>query len=188
MPTPRLIFLAGPNGAGKSTYYLTFLNQSGLLFVTADELTRKLGLPNAEAAKFADGAREALLSSGESFITETVFSDPVGAKLNFLRRAVAAGYDVQVHFIGISDAGLSEVRVMQRVAQGGHDVPSDRLERRLYQSLQNLAAAIKFVPDMRVFDNSATDNPYRLVLRIDRGKTTFRAHQFPKWLTRVAGL
>src|SRR4051812_20632348 len=106
MPAPRLIFLAGPNGAGKTTYYRTFLNQSGLPFVNADELTHKLGIPNTEAAKFADSAREALISSGESFITETVFSDPVGAKLDFLRRAVAAGYDVQLHFIGISDAEL----------------------------------------------------------------------------------
>lgn len=188
MPAPRLIFLAGPNGAGKTTYYRTFLNQSGLPFVNADELTHKLGIPNTEAAKFAEGAREALLSSDDSFITETVFSDPVGAKLDFLRRALAAGYDVQLHFIGISDAGLSEVRVMQRVAQGGHDVPSDRLERRFHQSLQNLAAAIKFVPDVRVFDNSDTDHIYRLVLRIERGKTTFRAQPFPKWLAKIVAI
>jgi predicted ABC-type ATPase len=80
------------------------------------------------------------------------------------------------------------VRVMQRVAQGGHDVPSDRLERRFHQSLQNLAEAIKFVPDVRVFDNSDTDNPYRLVLRIERGRTTFRAHPFPEWLAKFVGI
>jgi predicted ABC-type ATPase len=188
MPAPRLIFLAGPNGAGKSTYYRAFLNTSGLQFINADELTQKLGVPNAEAARFADGAREAFLSSGESFITETVFSDPVGAKLDFLRRAVAAGYDVQIHFIGLSDAGLSEVRVMQRVLQGGHDVPTDRLERRFRQSLQNLAAALTFVPDVRVFDNSDTDQPYRLVLRAQRGQITFRARPFPEWIARVIGV
>ncbi len=182
MSVPRLVFLAGPNGAGKSTYYRTFLSTSGLQFVNADELTRKLGVPNAEAAKFADGARETLLSSGESFITETVFSDPLGAKLDFLRRAIATGYDVQVHFIGISGADISEVRVMQRVAQGGHDVPSDRLERRFHQSLQNLGEAIAFVPDVRVFDNSDTDQPFRLALRSKRGQIIFRAHPFPEWL------
>ena len=186
MPAPRLIFLAGPNGAGKSTYYRTFLSTSGLQFVNADELTRKLGVPNAEAAKFADGAREAFLSSGESFITETVFSDPVGAKLDFLRRAIATGYDVQVHFIGLSGADISEVRVTQRVAQGGHDVPSDRLERRFHQSLQNLGAAITFVPEVCVFDNSDTDQPFRLVLRSERGQIIFRAHPFPEWLAVVA--
>jgi predicted ABC-type ATPase len=184
---PRLIFLAGPNGAGKSTYYRSFLRNSGLLFVNADELTRKLGVPNTEAASFADGAREALLSSRESFITETVFSDPAGAKLDFLRRAIATGYDVQIHFMGISDAGLSQARVLQRVAQGGHDVPSERLARRFRQSLVNLAAAITFAPDVRVFDNSDTDCPFRPVFRTQRGQITFRAHPFPKWLAAVAG-
>jgi predicted ABC-type ATPase len=185
MPAPRLIFLAGPNGAGKTTYYRTYLRASGLPFVNADELTRTLGVPNTEAAKFADGAREALVASGESFITETVFSDPVGAKLDFLRRAIAAGYDVRVHFIGISGADLSEVRVMQRVAQGGHDVPSERLERRFHQSARNLVEAIAFVPDLRVFDNSDTDHPFRLVLRAERGRILFRTQPFPEWLAAV---
>jgi predicted ABC-type ATPase len=187
MPAPRLIFLAGPNGAGKSTYYRTFLRTAGLPFVNADELTRTLGVPNTEAANFADGAREALLSGGESFITETVFSDPVGAKLNFLRRAIAAGYDVQVHFIGLSGVALSEARVLQRVAQGGHDVPADRLERRFHQSLQNLAEAITFVPEVRVFDNSDPDYPFRLVLRSARGQIMLRADPCPGWLAVVAG-
>jgi predicted ABC-type ATPase len=164
------------------------LSTSGLQFVNADELTRKLGVPNAEAAAFADGAREALLTTGESFITETVFSDPVGAKLDFLRRAVAAGYEVQLHFIGISDAGLSEVRVMQRVAQGGHDVPSDRLVRRYLQSLKNLAECLAFVSEVRVFDNSEIDRPFRCVLRAIRGQITFRAQPFPEWLAAVAGV
>jgi predicted ABC-type ATPase len=187
MPAPRLIFLAGPNGAGKTTYYRTFLRASGLLFVNADELTRTLGIPNDEAAKFADGAREALVTEGKSFVTETVFSDPAGAKLGFLRHAMAAGYDVQVHFIGISGADLSAARVAQRVAAGGHDVPSDRLERRFRQSLRILAEAIAFVPDVRVFDNSDTDEPFRPVLRLERGQITFQAQPLPVWLAAVTG-
>lgn len=185
MPAPRLVFLAGPNGAGKSTYYRSFLRQSGLQFINADELTLKLGVPNSEAAKFADGARDVLLSEGESFITETVFSDPVGAKLGFLRRALAVGYHVQLHFIGLSDAGLSEARVLQRVADGGHDVPADRLELRFHQSLRNLAAAIAFVPNVRVFDNSNVDDPFRVVLRIEQGQVRFHARPFPEWLAVV---
>ncbi|MDI1250910.1 MAG: zeta toxin family protein [Lacunisphaera sp.] len=177
--------MAGPNGAGKTTYYRTFLSTSGLPFLNADELTRTLDVPNAEAAKFVDEARAILVANGESFITETIFSDPVGAKLDFLRRAIAAGYEVQVHFIGIAGVDLSEARVIQRVAQGGHDVPQDRLERRFQQSLRNLAAAITFVPDVRVFDNSDTDQPFRLVLRTERGRITFREQPLPDWLVVV---
>jgi predicted ABC-type ATPase len=62
----------------------------------------------------------------------------VGAKLDFLRRAIASGHDVQVHFIGISDARLSEVRVMQQVEQGGHDIPSDSPAANLQLARQRL--------------------------------------------------
>ena len=174
--------LAGPNGAGKSTYYRTFLSTSGLPFINADELIARLRLSVEEAATYADKVREEMLAAGESFITETVFSDPVGAKLDFLRKAIAAGYHVELHFIGISGADLSEVRVAVRVMQGGHDVPTDRLARRYEQSLKNLVAAIAFVPAVRVFDDSSQEHPYRLVLRTENGKVVESPEPTPDWL------
>lgn len=177
--------LAGPNGAGKSTYYRTFLSSSGLPFINADELVARLHIPVEEAATFADKVREEMLSAGESFITETVFSDPAGAKLDFLRKAIAAGYQVELHFIGISGADLSEVRVAVRVMQGGHDVPTERLARRYDQSLKNMVAAIGFVPTVRVFDNSSQEHPYRLVLRAENGKVIESADPTPDWLTQA---
>jgi predicted ABC-type ATPase len=174
--------LAGPNGAGKSTYYRTFLSTSGLPFINADELVARLHIPVEEATTFADKVREEMLAAGESFITETVFSDPVGAKLDFLRKAIAAGHQVELHFIGLSGADLSEARVAVRVMQGGHDVPTERLARRYDQSLKNLVAAIAFVPTVRVFDNSSQEHPYRLVLRAENGKAVERPKPTPDWL------
>src|SRR5688572_8777870 len=104
---PRLIFLAGPNGAGKSTFFESFLKEAGLLFVNADRIGAALGISDSEAAATADAARAQLLAEGVSFITETVFSDPVGAKLQFLRDAIAADYRVTLYFIGISSTQLS---------------------------------------------------------------------------------
>ena len=138
---PRLLFLAGPNGAGKSTFFEAFLKESGLPFVNADRIAAALGISDSEAAAAADAARKQLLTEGISFITETVFSDPVGAKLQFLRDAIRADYRVTLYFIGISSAQLSGARVSQRVRAGGHDVPPERLERRFRQSLENLRQA-----------------------------------------------
>src|SRR5580700_6469118 len=140
----RLLFLAGPNGAGKTTFFEAFLRGSGLPFVNADRIGAALGISDTEAAAAADAARRQLLAEGMSFITETVFSDPVGAKLQFLRDAIAADYRVTLHFIGISSAQLSGARVSQRVRTGGHDVPPERLERRFRQSLENLRQALEF--------------------------------------------
>lgn len=179
---PRLIFLAGPNGAGKSTYFELFLKDSGIAFVNADRIAAALGISDAEAAAAADAARAQLRAEQVSFITETVFSDPVGAKLRFLRAAMDAGYRVTVYFIAISSAQLSAARVSQRVRAGGHDVPPERLERRFRQSLENLRQAIEFVDEAHVFDNSSAENPFRLVLRVRRGQTEFAAEPLPPWL------
>lgn len=180
--SPLLIFLAGPNGAGKSTFYETYLKTFGLPFVNADRICAGLDIPDREAAAVADALRTQMVTERHSFITETVFSDPAGAKLQFLRRAMDAGYLVLLCYIGIASPALSEARVIQRVQHGGHDVPSDRLERRFHQSLQNLAAAMRFVSQTHLFDNSSTETPYRLVLSLQEGQRTYSAEPFPGWL------
>lgn len=187
MAAPRLIFIAGPNGAGKSTFFETFLQASGLPFVNADRIAAALGISAGEAAAAADAARAQLLEREESFVTETVFSDPVGAKLQFLRDAIAANFQVTLYYVGIASAQLSEARISQRVRAGGHDVPPERLARRFRQSLENLAQAMAFVPEVHVFDNSVSDEPYRLVLTVRHGKTEFAADPFPVWLASVLG-
>ena len=92
MSAPSLVVLAGPNGAGKSTFYRTYLRESGIKFLNADDIAAKVGLSVGDAARAADALRAELLNTGESFITETVFSDPVGAKLQFMKDALARGY------------------------------------------------------------------------------------------------
>jgi predicted ABC-type ATPase len=179
---PRLVFLAGPNGAGKTTFFETYLKSSGLDFVNADRIAASLEIPSGEAAAAADAIRAEFLREGRSFITETVFSDPAGAKLTFLREAVTRKYHVLLCYIGISTPELSEARVIQRVGEGGHDVPSDRLERRFKQSLKNLSEALAFVPEVQVFDNSSATTPFRLLLVAKEGRVEFRTDPVPAWL------
>ncbi len=182
---PRLIFLAGPNGAGKSTFFETFLATSGLPFVNADRIAAALGIPEIEAAAAADAARAQLLADRASFVTETVFSDPVGAKLQFLRDAIAVGCHVTLYYIAVSHPQLSGARVSQRVRAGGHDVPPERLERRFRQSLDNLRQALTFVPEVHVFDNSSSTIPYRLVLSVRAGALEYISIPFPAWLEPI---
>lgn len=184
MGGPTLYFLAGPNGAGKSTFYEAFFKDTGLAFVNADQITSALGISTTESSAATDNVRRHLMEERVSFITETVFSDPVGAKLQFLRDAIASGYDVTLIYIGIADAFLSEARVIQRVQAGGHDVPTERLERRFTQSLKNLIEAMAFVPAVHIYDNSdCIARPFRLVLTLRHGVIEFEANPLPAWLS-----
>src|SRR5213078_2666804 len=128
--TPQLVVLAGPNGAGKSTFYDVFLAASPLPFLNADLFAAETGVDSLEAARILDATRDRMIEQRLGFITETVFSDPHGAKLDMLHKAVDAGYDVTLIYIAVQSAKLSALRVDQRVARGGHDVPRDRIASR----------------------------------------------------------
>jgi predicted ABC-type ATPase len=178
---PVLVVLAGSNGAGKSTFFSTHLLHMGLRFINADILARELQLESLQAARVADALRAELVQLGESFITETVFSDPVGAKLGVFTAAMAAGYTVVLLYIGISGPECSEERVAQRVLQGGHDVPADRLVTRYPRTLANLRAAIPKLSQVFVYDNDDLRRPYHLIARYAEGQMVWSDYDPPDW-------
>jgi predicted ABC-type ATPase len=179
---PIVIALAGANGAGKSTFNHAHLKAAGLRFVNADVLARELRMGPYPAAEMADSLRRELIKQRESFVFETVFSDPVGDKLTFLKDAAAVGYTVVLCFIGISGPEVSEQRVAMRVSQGGHDVPTEKLETRYPRILANLKAALHEIPHVWVFDNDDLRSPYRLTAVYENGKPIQLHKPIPAWL------
>lgn len=179
---PVLVAVAGPNGAGKTTFYHSHLKACGLRFLNADVLAREIGLQPYDAARAAAALREELLAQRESFVFETVFSDPAGDKLGFLKRAVECGYTVVLCFIGISGADVSEERVAMRVSQGGHDVPTDKLIARYPRTLTNLRQSIQTLPRVWIFDNDDLGIPFRKVAVFERGTLIELPAPTPRWL------
>lgn len=179
---PIIIALAGPNGAGKTTFHHAHLEPAALRFVNADTLARELGLDPYVAARLAGTLRQQLVRQGESFVFETVFSDPAGDKINFLKAAAKAGYTVAVCFIGISGPRTSEQRVAMRVSQGGHNVPTEKLNSRFPRTMANLRTAIRELPWVLVFDNDDLRRPFRKVTLFENGHMTIQQKPIPKWL------
>jgi len=179
---PVIVALAGPNGAGKTTFYHAHLRPVGLRFVNADVLAGDLGLEPYAAARVAAALRRQLLEQRESFVFETVFSDPVGDKLAFLQQAAAAGYTVVLCFIGLSGPAVSDERVAMRVSQGGHDVPADKLTSRFPRVLANLKAAIRQLPHVWIFDNDDLRTPFRRVAVFQDGRSVALNEPIPSWL------
>ena len=182
---PILMALAGSNGAGKTTFYHAHLKPAGLRFLNADEVARELNLEAYEAAAVAAELRQELVRQSESFVLETVFSDPVGDKLNFLKAAAQSGYTVVLCFIGISGPDVSGERVSMRVSQGGHDVPSDKLVSRFPRTLANLRSAMRELPHVLIFDNDDLAVPFRRVALVESGRLIWSAEPLPQWLAKL---
>ena len=179
---PIIVAIGGPNGAGKTTFYHAHLQPAGLRFVNADVLARQLNMEPYDAARLADSLRRELLRQRESFVFETVFSDPVGEKLAFLKTAAQAGYNTILCYIGISGPDVSEQRVAMRVSQGGHDVPTEKLITRFPRTLVNLQAALRELRRVWIFENGDLRSPFRLVAVFENGRCLRMHKPVPKWL------
>lgn len=179
---PIVVALAGPNGAGKTTFYRAHLQPAGLRFVNADVLAPGLRIDAYRAAKLADGMRRELVKQRESFIFETVFSDPVGDKVAFLKEAESLGYTVVLFFIGIAGPDVSDQRIAMRVSKGGHDVPADKLIERFPRVMRNLQRALEELSNIRVYDNSDLKRPYRLVATREEAQAIKLCEPIPEWL------
>lgn len=185
-----LIVIAGSNGSGKSTFFDLYLRPSGFRFVNADLIAA--GIPGGDpatlayrAAELAEIERRALIARGDTFVMETVLSDPHGAKLGLLRDAQEAAYHVALIFIGIDGPELSIARVAHRVALGGHDVPEEKIVARFPRTLANAAAALRLADAAWIFDNADADHPYRLVATTREGRVLERRPPVPVWCERL---
>lgn len=166
--------LAGCNGAGKSTFYKYLADNSKTppVFINADLLAIALnGIPAPDiiAQKIAEMLREHMLGHSTTFVTETVFSDEVGAKIDYLKRAQAAGFHVVFVYVSLETPFLSKARVAHRAAKGGHSVDPAKLPRRFIASHENARRAFLFVDDGLLFDNSSFTDPMRLVAVTNTG-------------------
>ena len=179
---PILIAIAGPNGAGKSTLYSTQISYTGLPFVNADVIAAETGVGIYEAADVAETIRRERFARQESFIFETVFSDPVAEKLGFLEEAISAGYTVVLFFVGISSPDVSVDRVGMRVMEGGHGVPEEKLRSRYSRVMENLRLAMLRLPLVLVYDNDDLRQPHRFCLAAGMGNVLKVVEPVPEWL------
>lgn len=178
---PIIVAIAGPNGAGKSTFYAAHLRATALRFINADELARELMIDAYRAAEVASDLRRSLIAARESFIFETVFSDPEQEKVRLLRDAAQGGYTVLLCFVGLDSPALSDERVALRALEGGHDVPREKLFARYPRSLVNLGHAARDLPYVHIYDNSEHDVPHRLVATLEGGRITDLRPPVPAW-------
>ena len=159
---PEIVVFAGPNGSGKSTIG-EYLRPVFLPYINADEIKRVLGCDDLQAAQLAEQRRENYLRTEQSFCFETVLSTE--RNLNLLRRAKAAGFFLRCCYVLTVDPQINAVRVMSRVAAGGHDVPVDKIFSRYEKALALVPELIPICDVFHIFDNSCL--PYCIFKKQD---------------------
>lgn len=182
---PLAIVLAGHNGSGKSTMWRKRLSgQLQIPLINADRMMLSI-LPEPGSDGALDEWAQSLRDTDESwmkvaqdgvqafvghamrakvpFAMETVFSyweeQPDGSvlsKIDLIEDMQRAGYFVLLFFVGLTNVELSILRVQTRVAEHGHDVPTERLMKRFPKTQRAIAAAAK-VADAAIFTDNSRD-------------------------------
>ena len=156
----QLYIIAGCNGAGKTTASFTILPEvlGCKEFINADEIAKGLSPFQPESVAMQAGrimlARmDELLQKGETFAFETTLATK--SYKQKIEWAQANGYEVTLLFFWLDSPNMAKKRVAQRVAEGGHSIPSETIERRYHNGITNLFAIyINMVDICYIFDNS----------------------------------
>ena len=176
MSKPQLWIVAGPNGSGKSTLVNRYMRAS-LEVVNPDDIARDQGVSPIQAGKAALEQQNSFLASRKSFVLETTLSGK--REIPFASRAKEQGYRIRVAFIAVRDPGVSMMRVAQRVAGGGHNVPPADVSRRFSRSVANLPDLVALADRAFIFDNSGKRR--RLLLSMEKGNAKFVSKRIPSW-------
>ncbi|MBD8705248.1 MULTISPECIES: zeta toxin family protein [unclassified Pseudomonas] len=130
------------------------------------------------ASAIADFIRHQLLELGENFTFETVMSSP--DKVEFLELAQRKGYRTYLYYVSTDSVDINIQRVANRVAEGGHNVPEDKIRKRYKGSLDLLPAAVEATHRAYIFDNSEAE-AVLLAEVTDGTDFEFRFENLPDW-------
>ena len=125
------------------------------------------------------------INRGISFSQETVFSHP--SKVAALEKAQSAGFRTYLYFVATDDIGINIDRVAKRYAQGGHDVPPEKIQSRYDRSLANVPKALPHLSRAFFFDNSGDEMRYVASFSAEAGFAT-HVPDLPHWFLPIIQL
>lgn len=197
---PTLYLITGSNGAGKSTvgpdYLPPYIGENHIIF-DGDKLytgkvselwpgqMRSLKEAKKIAAEYIVTTLEDLLDNAlrnnEDFVYEGHFSSY--ATWDFPKRFKENGYQLQMLFLGLKDADLSEMRVGLRAKKGGHNVPRYDIENNFYGNLEMLNEHYYLLDHLQIVDTSVFLPKPLATFRSTELISGVRKKELPEWFT-----
>ena len=184
---PIALFYGGTNGSGKSTLREIDSGSKISKHIDPDAIARVMNPQDPRAVDVAAG-REAIHQFKQALVAKTSFTMETTLTGNgILRRmeeAKAAGFQVQLRYVGLNSADVNVERVANRVAKGGHHIDEDVIRRRYTESQENLVKAVAICDKTLIRDNSgATPVTY---LKIENNQITHLTDkESPNWIKAI---
>ena len=178
---------AGVNGAGKSTLYSskTQNNEKYGIRINTDEIVRTFGdwkneADQVKAGRIAIKLRRDCIEKGLSFNQETTLTGNSIIKL--VDQVKEKGYKVHLFYVGVNSPEIAKERIAGRVKKGGHDIPNETVEKRYYESIDNLKIILPKVDLAEIYDNSKF---YTLAIIKNESIIKSQIKDLPEWLKNI---
>ena len=186
MGNKNFYLFAGVNGVGKTTLFNAMNGNVKKSFrINSDEIVREIGKWDSEtdqvkAAKIAVGLRNECMEKGNSFNEETTLTGKTILKL--IDKVREKNYKLHLFYVGVGSPDISKERIKKRVADGGHHIPNEVVDKRYKESLKNFEKILKEFDNVVVYDNSVR---FRTLLRIIDKKVIKIADDLPEWMENI---
>lgn len=93
------------------------------------------------------------------------------------------GYKVHLFYVGVNSPEIAKERIAGRVKKGGHDIPSETVEKRYYESIENLKIILPKVDLAEIYDNSKF---YTLAITKNEEIIRLQTRELPEWLKDIS--
>lgn len=174
--------IGGVNGVGKSSFTGVLKERCEDLghIVDVDKITAELGKGALAGGKAALTKIENCIEKGLSFTQETTLS---GYRTESTAKKVKdLGYYVRLFYIGLDSVDESLQRIQNRVKRGGHNIPTDDVERRFQGRWEAVAKVLPYCDIAEFYDN---DNGFVKVAEYRNGEIRKVGEHSPKWLIEL---
>ena len=195
---PVLYIITGSNGAGKSSVgpeYIpihlraTIFDGDKLFMEKRSEFWRSGIRSHKEckklAAQFVDKKFDELVADAldrkTDFAYEGHFTND--ATWDIPKKFLSAGFDIHLIFFGLTDAILSEARVVARSKEGGHYVDPLTISSNFFGNLEKLDTYFKMFHSVTIVDTSTPNHKVLAVLNKGVPSSSVPLSELPEWFT-----
>jgi predicted ABC-type ATPase len=112
-----------------------------------------------------------LMNSNTDFAFETTLA--AKSYVSLITEAKSMGYEIHLIFLWLESAEEAIQRVEDRVASGGHSIPTDVIRRRYTRGLVNFFKVYSKITDEWMFVNNSGGSPVLIANRRKRNSNIF---------------